>query len=123
VEQRDGPMMLQRYRHWLALATTLVALASCDLNPQPVLPADREASDPTIGGGGTKSGGNGSPEPELPGNSDSGEGGASGISGPSAGGAPADGAGGESTAGVGGESGGAAGSDSAGSTGSAGAPP
>jgi hypothetical protein len=115
--QAENLRMLLRHRPWLALATTLVALASCDLNPQPVLPADRMASDPMINGGTIAL---------EPGPDDSGKGGA-GVSEPvggePVGGEPSGGAGseattagagGETTAGAGGETPGAAGADSGG---------
>jgi hypothetical protein len=43
-------MLPRQLRSWLALAT-LIALASCDLNPQPILPDERAAAEPEIGGG------------------------------------------------------------------------
>ena len=48
-------MRPHKFRPWLVLAT-LVALSSCDLNPQPVLPARGEDSPAT---GGTASGAQG----------------------------------------------------------------
>lgn len=70
-------MLPRRLRSWLALAT-LVALASCELNPQPVLPGERAAAGPNLDGGGKATGGTSAviPEPDDPGAT------------PSAGGAP-----------------------------------
>lgn len=101
-------MLPRRLRSWLALAT-LVALASCDLNPQPILPDERAAADPEFGGdkgtGGTglTSGGAEQPEPMLPGDSNGlppvGSGGdGDGSSGSTAGGAAGQNAGGEAGA-------------------------
>jgi hypothetical protein len=49
-------MLPRRLRPWLALAT-LVALASCELNPQPVLPGERASADPSLEGDGKATGG------------------------------------------------------------------
>jgi hypothetical protein len=99
-------MLPRRLRSWLALAT-LVALASCDLNPQPILPDERATATPEFGGGkgtggtGVTTGGSDLPEPTMPG--DSGEPGqSSGGEGSSDSGAGGESAGGQ---GAGGEAG------------------
>lgn len=107
--------MLLRHRSWLLLAT-LVALASCDLNPQPVLPAERVADSPTTNGGSKPDLGAQDPGTDAPGSN--GSGGEAAVEVPTMSGG---GAGGDGTAGASGESAGGAGAGES-SGGAAGAP-